>query len=163
MATRGESKIRLKVTLGPRVDSIDEPGFATAAANVTASTIWSRNVHCGGIRGMSTLEPAPVSRSLRKDPQAPYASISMESPVSAQGDGSAVKTDGRSSREQSPPIALNLGSQFLRMGEDSAFVSDTGAAAILSGFRWSGNRNLRLGGTGAPCIDLSRKCAFLIR
>ena len=69
----------------------------------------------------------------------------MESPLSVQDDGSSVKAKGRSGYEQSFSTTLDLGDQPVRRGADSVAALDSGAAAKLVRFRWTGNRNLLVG------------------
>ena len=97
--------------------------------------------------------------SLRKAPRHPYHSISMESPVGVQGDGSSVKAEERRNCEQLFSTSLDLGAHFLFMGADSVAVSETGATANPARFRWLGHRNKILERRGTPFVPTYPACA----
>ena len=103
----------------------------------------------------------PSLPSGNKPLRPPYSSISMESPVSAQDDGSPAKRVCRTNCERSVAAALDLGGQFLCMGEVSVAVLDAGALANPVRFGLLGYRNLFLERCGvAADIDLSEMRAL---
>ena len=84
---------------------------------------------------------APNPPSSRKVPRQPYPSLSAQSTVSVQDDGSPAETAPKSNCEQSFSAPLDLGGQFLRI--DAAFVAvlNASAAPNLARFRWVGHHN----------------------
>ena len=94
-----------------------------AATNVTSDTSRRRKVHWRAPPGVGLHPP------MDEVPLPLFSSISVGSPGSAHDDGSAVKTDGNGHCGLSFSTTLDLGGQFLWMGEDSVVVLDTGAAA----------------------------------
>ena len=64
-----------------------------------------------------------------------------------------METERKSSCGQPISSTLDLGGQYLCMGEDGAFVPETGAALNLACFRLLGNRNLFLEEHGFPRVS----------
>ena len=83
----------------------------------------------------------------------PYASIALDSPISAQNDGFPVKMGVESICEQSFSTTLGPGGQNLRMGEDSVGVLATGSTANSVCLKWLVHHYLLSGKQGLPRIS----------
>ena len=77
----------------------------------------------------------------------------MESPISKRKDAPSGKNGGKGNDKQSFSTALDLGGQFLCMGEDTVGVLETGATANSVCFKWLGTRNSISETQGLPRIS----------
>ena len=112
--------------------------------------LWNRCCKCDSGYHLSPRCPlkdaprsdyVPNSPSDRKSPRPPCSSISMDSPVIAQADGSSVKEGEGSNCEQPSSTSSDLGGQFVARGAESVSVFDSEATANLVRVSLLGRRN----------------------